>query len=83
MASCWADPLIALLVVPSLAAILGIAPVDRLAAGLNDAGVIPIAGMLVIARGAVQTGVVSRMTFSHPDEGRCERGSRQVTLERR
>jgi hypothetical protein len=52
MASGNVDPLLALLVVLILAAILGIAPVDQLAAGLSNSGVITIAGMLVIARGA-------------------------------
>ena len=64
MASGRVDPLLALLVVLILAAILGIAPVDQLAARLSNAGVITIAGMLVIARGVVQTGVVSRITWA-------------------
>ena len=64
MASGRVDPLLALLVVLILAAILGIAPVDQLAGGLSNAGVIAIAGMLVIARGVVQTGVVSRITWA-------------------
>jgi di/tricarboxylate transporter len=63
MASGRVDPLLALLVVLILAAILGIAPVDQLTAGLSNAGVITIAGMLVIARGVVQTGIVSRATW--------------------
>jgi hypothetical protein len=44
MASGRVDPLLALLVVLILAAILGIAPADQLAAGLSNAGVITIAG---------------------------------------
>jgi Na+/H+ antiporter NhaD/arsenite permease-like protein len=58
MASGRVDPLLAILVM----LILGMAPVDQLAAGLSNPGVITIAGMLVIARGIVQTGVVSRTT---------------------
>jgi di/tricarboxylate transporter len=48
MASGRVDPLLALLVVLLLAAILGIAPVDQLAAGLSNAGVITVAAMLLI-----------------------------------
>jgi len=63
MASGKVDPLLALLSALILAAIIGIAPVDQLTAGLSNAGVITIAGMLVVARGVVQTGVVSRTTW--------------------
>jgi Na+/H+ antiporter NhaD/arsenite permease-like protein len=62
MASGKVDPLLVLLVALILAAILGIAPADQLAAGLSNAGVITVAAMLVIAKGIVQTGVVSQVT---------------------
>jgi hypothetical protein len=64
MASGRVDPLLAVLVVLVLAAILGIAPTDELAAGLSNAGVITVAAMLVIAKGIVQTGVVSQATWA-------------------
>src|SRR5262249_11820677 len=64
MASGRVDPLLALLVALILAAILGIAPADQLAAGLSNPGVITVAAMLVIAKGIVQTGVVSRATWA-------------------
>jgi len=64
MASGRVDPLLAVLVVLILAAILGVAPADQLAAGLSNAGVITVAAMLVIAKGIVQTGVVSRATWA-------------------
>jgi len=64
MASGRVDPLLALLVALILAAILGIAPANQLAAGLSNAGVITVAAMLVIAKGIVQTGVVSRPTWA-------------------
>jgi di/tricarboxylate transporter len=64
MASGRVDPLLAVLVALILAGILGIAPADRLAAGLSNAGVITVAAMLVIAKGIVQTGIVSRATWT-------------------
>lgn len=64
MASGRVDPLLALLVVLILAAILGIAPVQQLAAGLSNPGVITVAAMLVIAKGIVQTGLVSRASWA-------------------
>ncbi|MBE2318795.1 SLC13 family permease [Solirubrobacter sp. CPCC 204708] len=64
MASGRIDPLLALLVALVLAAIIGVAPVNELASGLSNPGVITIAAMLVIARGIVQTGVVSRATWA-------------------
>ena len=41
-----------------VAGLLGIAPAAELFAGLSNAGVITVGGMLVIAKGVVQTGVV-------------------------
>ena len=64
MASGRVDPLLALLVALILAEIPGIAPADQLASGLSNAGVITVAAMLVIAKGVVQTGVVSRATWA-------------------
>src|SRR5262245_10465525 len=64
MASGRVDPLLALLVALILAGILGIAPADQLASGLSNAGVITVAAMLVIAKAIVQTGVVSRVTWT-------------------
>jgi di/tricarboxylate transporter len=64
MASGKFDAVLSLMVALIVAGILGIAPTDRLLAGLSNAGVITVAAMLVIARGVVQTGVVSRVTWS-------------------
>jgi di/tricarboxylate transporter len=63
MASGKFDPVLSLMVGLIVAGILGIAPPDRLLAGLSNAGVITVAAMLVIAKGVVQTGVVSRVTW--------------------
>ncbi|MBV9354864.1 MAG: hypothetical protein JO023_04995, partial [Chloroflexi bacterium] len=64
MASGKFDPVLSLMVALIVAGIIGIAPPDRLLAGLSNAGVITVAAMLVIARGIVQTGVVSRVTWA-------------------
>src|SRR6478735_345428 len=56
------DPIVALASALVLAGILRIAPASQLFAGLSNPGVITVGAMLVIARGVVQTGVVSRMT---------------------
>src|SRR5215470_10248644 len=64
MASGKFDPVLSLMLALIIAGILGIAPPDRLLAGLSNAGVITVAAMLVIARGVVQTGVVSRVTWA-------------------
>lgn len=64
MASNRVEPLLALLVGLLLAAILGISEPSDLAAGLANAGVITVGAMLVIAKGVVQTGVVSRATWA-------------------
>jgi di/tricarboxylate transporter len=63
MASGKFDAVLSLMVALIVAGILGIAPPDRLLAGLSNPGVITVAAMLVIARGVVQTGVVSRVTW--------------------
>jgi di/tricarboxylate transporter len=64
MASGKFDAVLSLMVALILAGILGLAPPDRLLAGLSNAGVITVAAMLVIAKGVVQTGVVSRVTWA-------------------
>jgi di/tricarboxylate transporter len=64
MASGKFDPVLSLMVALIVAGVLRIAPPDRLLAGLSNAGVITVAAMLVIARGVVQTGVVSRVTWA-------------------
>jgi di/tricarboxylate transporter len=63
MASGKFDPVLSLMVCLIVAGILGIAPPSELFAGLSNAGVITVAAMLVIARGVLQTGVVSRVTW--------------------
>jgi di/tricarboxylate transporter len=45
------------------AGLLGIATPNELFAGLSNGGVVTIAAMLVIAKGVLHTGVVSRVTF--------------------
>ncbi len=45
------------------AGLTGITPTSELFAGLSNGGVITVAGMLVIAKGIVQTGVVTRVTW--------------------
>lgn len=55
-------PVIALGCALVIAGILGIAPASALYGGLSNGGVITVGAMLVIAKGVVQTGVVSRMT---------------------
>src|SRR5215831_10454570 len=64
MASGRFDPVLSLMVALIVAGGIGIAPPNRLFAGLSNAGVITVAAMLVIARGVVQTGVVSRVTWA-------------------
>ena len=56
------SPIIALASALVLAGMLGIAPASELFSGLSNTGVITVGAMLVIAKGVVQTGVVSRMT---------------------
>jgi uncharacterized membrane protein YczE len=55
-------PVIALGCALVVAGMLGIAPASALYSGLSNGGVITVGAMLVIAKGVVQTGVVSRMT---------------------
>jgi di/tricarboxylate transporter len=64
MASGKVDAVLTLMVALILAGVLGIAPPADLFAGLSNAGVITVAAMLVIAKGVVQTGAVSRATWA-------------------
>jgi di/tricarboxylate transporter len=64
MASGTVDPVLALAAALVIAAVAGMASPDELAAGLSNAGVITVGAMLVIAKGVVQTGVVSRATWT-------------------
>lgn len=45
------------------AGLLGIATPSELFAGLSNAGVVTVAAMLVIAKGVLHTGIVSRVTY--------------------
>ncbi|OBA99860.1 hypothetical protein A5662_15025 [Mycobacteriaceae bacterium 1482268.1] len=54
---------LALLCALVIAGLLGIATPDELFAGLSNGGVITIAAMLIIAKGVLYTGVVSRVTY--------------------
>lgn len=57
-------PAVLALIIALLAAgLIGIATPAQLFAGLSNGGVITIAAMLVIAKGVLATGVVSRVTF--------------------
>lgn len=54
---------LAFIVTLTLAGLLGVAPSAELLSGFSSTGVITVAAMLVVARGVVKTGVVSRVTF--------------------
>lgn len=58
-----APAVLALLCALVAAGLLGIATPSELFAGLSNGGVITVAAMLVIAKGVLHTGVVSRVTF--------------------
>jgi len=47
----------------AVAGILQITPPAELFSGLSNSGVITVAGMLVIAKGVVQTGIIARLTW--------------------
>jgi len=47
-----------------VAGVTGLAPVPALFAGLNNGGIITVGAMLVIAKGIVHTGAVSRVTWA-------------------
>lgn len=63
MASGRVPPVLALGLCLAVAGILRIATPAELFAGLSNAGVITVAGMLVIAKGVVRTGVIARLTW--------------------
>lgn len=63
MASGKVPPVLALAAAISVAAILGIAEPSQLFAGLSNGGVITVAAMLVIAKGVIHTGVVTRVAW--------------------
>lgn len=63
MASGRVPPVLALGCAISIAAITGLAPVSDLFSGLSNGGIITVAGMLVIAKGVIFTGVVTRVTW--------------------
>ncbi|BDY31663.1 SLC13 family permease [Mycolicibacterium mageritense] len=58
-----APAVLALICALVAAGLLGIATPSELFGGLSNAGVITIAAMLVIAKGVLHTGVVSRVTY--------------------
>ena len=64
MASGRVDPVLTLLVALILAGLLRIATPGELFAGLSNPGVITVGAMLVIAKGVVQTGIVTRATWA-------------------
>lgn len=47
----------------AVAGLTGLAPTTELVSGLGNSSVITVAGMLVIAKGVVQTGAVTRLTW--------------------
>ena len=63
MASGKVPPVLALGTGLAVAGLSGVTPTSDLFAGLSNGGVITVAAMLVIAKGIVATGVVSRVTW--------------------
>lgn len=63
MTSGRVPPVLALIIALLVAGVAGIATPTELFSGLSNGGVITIAAMLVIAKGVLATGVVSRVTF--------------------
>lgn len=64
MASGRVPAVLALGTAVAFAGVTRLAPVPALFAGLSNGGVITVAGMLVIAKGIVHTGAVSRVTWA-------------------
>ncbi|MBL0352555.1 MAG: SLC13 family permease [Candidatus Dechloromonas phosphoritropha] len=64
MASGRVPAVLALATAICVAGITGLAPVPALFAGLGNGGIITVAAMLVIAKGIVHTGAVSRVTWA-------------------
>ncbi len=63
MASGRVQPVLALITGLVVAGLVGIATPTELFGGLSNGGVITIAAMLVIAKGVLHTGVISRVTY--------------------
>ena len=64
MASGRVPAVLALATAICVAGVTGLAPVPSLLAGLSNGGIITVAAMLVIAKGIVHTGAVSRVTWA-------------------
>ena len=63
MASGRIPPVLALATGLAIAGLTGIAEPGALFAGMSNGGVITVAAMLVVAKGVIHTGVVSRVTW--------------------
>jgi len=64
MASGRVPAVLALATAICIAGVTGLAPVTALFAGLSNGGIITVAAMLVIAKGIVHTGAVTRVTWA-------------------
>ena len=64
MASGRVPAVLALATAICVAGVTGLAPVPALFAGLSNGGIITVAAMLVIAKGIVHTGAVTRVTWA-------------------
>ncbi len=64
MASGRVPAVLALAMAICIAGVTGLAPVPALFAGLSNGGIITVAAMLVIAKGIVHTGAVTRVTWA-------------------
>ena len=64
MASGRVPAVLALATAICIAGVTGLAPVPALFAGLSNGGIITVAAMLVIAKGIVHTGAVTRVTWA-------------------
>jgi di/tricarboxylate transporter len=64
MASGRVPAVLALAAAICVAGVTGLAPVPALFAGLSNGGIITVAAMLVIAKGIVHTGAVTRVTWA-------------------
>ena len=64
MASGRVPAVLALATAVCFAGVSGLAPVPALLAGLSNGGIITVAAMLVIAKGIVHTGAVTRVTWA-------------------
>ncbi|MCV7194718.1 SLC13 family permease [Mycolicibacterium brumae] len=63
MASNKVPPVLALICGLATAGLVGIATPSELFSGLSNGGVLTVAAMLVIAKGVLHTGVISRITY--------------------